>query len=181
LLRLKGYDYTQPGAYFITICSRDRTCLFGEVVDGRMRINDAGQLAVAQWSELSERFPLLEIDAFVLMPNHVHGILMLSETVGAPLVGAPDGGVARDRAATRCAPTIGDIVGAFKSSFTVNYIKGVKENRWPAFEGGVWQRNYYEHIIRDEAELARIRRYIDENPLRWTFDRENPERQVGPS
>jgi putative transposase len=68
------------------------------------------------------------------------------------------------------------VVGAFKSLFTVKYIQGVKENRWPAFDRWVWQRNYYEHVIRDETELGRVRRYIDENPLGWAFDDENPER-----
>jgi putative transposase len=84
------------------------------------------------------------------------------------------GALAEDRAATRAAPTIGRIVGGFKSSFTVAYIQGVRGSRWPAFHRRVWQRNYYEHIIRDEPDLARIRRYIGENPLRWEFDRENP-------
>jgi putative transposase len=82
----------------------------------------------------------------------------------------------RDRATTRIAPTVGDVVGAFKSLFTVEYIQGVKEGRWPRFQGRVWQRNYYEHVIRDETELGRVRRYIDENPLGWAFDDENPER-----
>jgi REP element-mobilizing transposase RayT len=84
---------------------------------------------------------------------------------------------ARDnKAATRAAPTVGNVVGAFKSLFTFEYIQGVKKNRWPAFGRRVWQRNYYEHIIRDESELTRVRRYIDENPLGWAFDDENPQR-----
>ncbi len=171
-LRLKEYDYTQAGAYFITICTQGRACLFGEVVDGSMCWNAAGQLAAIMWTDMSVRFPGIDLDAFVVMPNHVHGIIVLPDRaiVGAPRVGA------RERAATRAAPTVGDVVGAFKSLFTVQYIRGVKENRWQAFDRRVWQRNYYEHIIRDETELARLRRYIDENPLRWEFDRENPRR-----
>ena len=82
---------------------------------------------------------------------------------------------AAGRAATRAALTVGNVVGAFKSLFTVEYIQGVKESQWPRFRSRVWQRNYYEHVIRDEPDLARVRRYIDENPLRWAFDDENPQ------
>ena len=139
------------------------------------------KLAERLWHDMPARFLGLDVDAFVVMPNHIHGILVLSDDVivGAPLVGARD--EADDRAATRAAPTVsqpgatvGDIVGGFKSSFTVEYIRRVRNGRLPAFRRRVWQRNYYEHIIRDEAELARVRRYIEENPLRWEFDRENP-------
>lgn len=168
-LRLDGYDYAQAGAYSITLCTQGRACMFGQVVDGAMRLNDAGELAARLWRDLPARFSGLDVDAFVVMPNHLHGILVLSD-VGAPLVGA----LAKDRAATRAAPTIGRIVGGFKSSFTVAYIRSVRRGRLPAFHRRVWQRNYYEHIIRDEPDLARVRRYIEENPLRWEFDRENP-------
>lgn len=173
-LRLSGYDYAQAGAYFITICTEGRACLFGEVANGTMRLNAAGQLAVTLWNDLTPRFVGTELDAFVVMPNHVHGVIVLPDrtaTVGASLMGAQG-----NKAATRAAPTVGDVVGAFKSLFTVEYIRGVKEYRWPAFDRRVWQRNYYEHIIRDEAELARVRRYIDENPLQWELDKENPQR-----
>ncbi len=174
-LRLNGYDYAQAGAYFITICTEGRALLFGDVANGTMRLNAAGQLAAMLWNNLTPRFVGIELDAFVVMPNHIHGIIVLpyrAATVGAPLVGAPRGG----RADTRAAPTVGDVVGAFKSLFTVKYIRGVKQCRWPSFDRRVWQRNYYEHIIRDDAELARVRRYIDENPLQWELDQENPQR-----
>jgi putative transposase len=170
-LRLNGYNYAQAGAYFITVCIQDRACLFGHVADGAMRSNDAGQLATRLWHDLPARFSGLDVDAFVVMPNHVHGILVLSD-VGAPLVGARVG--VDEKAATRAAPTVGDIVGGFKSSFTVEYIRGVKRGQFPAFNRRIWQRNYYEHIIRDEPDLTRVRRYIEENPLRWDFDQENP-------
>ncbi|WP_299757204.1 transposase [uncultured Chloroflexus sp.] len=186
-IRLKGYDYSQAGAYFITIVTQDRACLFGEVVDGEMRLNDAGRMVWDEWDALPDRFPGLELDAFVVMPNHVHGIIVLtgSATVGAGLVPAPDGDMpapdgvraglvpAPNEATTRVAPTIGDIVGAFKSITTVAYIRGVKQSGWPPFRGRVWQRNYYEHIIRNEESLNRIRQYIADNPLRWAFDRES--------
>ena len=172
-LRLNGYDYAQAGAYFITLCTQKRACLFGQIADGAMRLNDAGEFAARMWNEMPDRLSGLDVDAFVVMPNHIHSILVLSDnaaTVGAPLVGARD----EDRAATRAAPTIGDIVGGFKSSFTVEYIRGVRTGRFPQFYRRIWQRNYYEHIIRDEPELTHVRRYIDENPLRWEFDQENP-------
>jgi REP element-mobilizing transposase RayT len=134
-----------------------------------MCLNAAGELAAMLWNEMPVRFPAIELDAFVIMPNHLHGIIVLPDRaiVGAPLVGARSDG----------STAIGDIVGAYKSIFTVEYIQGVKDCRWPAFDRRVWQRNYYEHVIRDETDLARIRCYIDENPLRWEFDDENPRRE----
>jgi len=178
-IRLKDYDYTQAGAYFVTICTQDRTCLFGEVVDGCMGLNGAGQMLAAMWNGIPARLPGVEIDAFVVMPNHLHGIILLADAVGAPLVGA-HAHAAVNRATTRVAPTdisrLGDVVGAFKSLATVEYVRGVKTTRWPAFRVRLWQRNYYEHIIRNEQSLNRIRQYIDENPLRWAFDDENPQR-----
>jgi putative transposase len=152
-LRLKGYDYAQAGAYFVTICTQDRACLFGDAVDDTICLSAAGQLAATLWNNMQNRFPEVDLDAFVVMPNHIHGIIVLSngaKKVGAPLVGAHS----RERAATRAAPTIGNVVGAFKSLFTVEYIQGVKESRWPRFQGRLWQRNYYEHVIRDEADLG---------------------------
>jgi putative transposase len=168
-IRLKGYDYSQAGAYFITLCTQDRACLFGKVVNGEMRLNDAGRMVLAEWHRLPERFPQVVLDAFVVMPNHVHGILVITDpasTVGATTRVAP----------TRVAPTVGNIIGAFKSRVTVEYIRGVKTSGWPPFRGRLWQRNYYEHIIRNERALNAIRRYILENPLRWHLDRENPAR-----
>jgi putative transposase len=138
-LRLKGYDYAQAGAYFVTVCTQDRTCLFGDVAGDTVCLNAAGQLAATLWSAMPTRFPEIELDAFVVMPNHVHGVIVLpdrAETVGAPLVGAhADDGA--ERAATRAAPTVGNVVGGCKSLFTVEYIQGVKEGRWPRFQGRV--------------------------------------------
>ena len=173
-LRLKGYDYAQAGAYFVTMCTHERACLFGEVADGSMRSNSVGQLAATLWTDMPIRFPGIDLDAFVVMPNHIHGIIVLPEVVGAPLVGARG----QDGAATRAAPTVGNVVGAFKSLFTVEYVRGVKNNQWPRFQLKLWQRNYYEHVIRDGSDLARVRIYIDENPLRWQFDDENPGRMA---
>lgn len=198
-LRLKDYDYARAGAYFVTICAQDRACLFGDIVDGEMRLNDAGRMVVAVWDALPDRFQGIGLDAFVLMPNHIHGIIVL---VGAGLVPARDGAgqigddpirattrvaptaLARrflqvpdgdpTRATTRVAPTVGGVVGALKSITTVLYTRGVNQSGWPAFRGRVWQRNYYEHVIRDETSLHGIREYVLNNPLQWALDRENP-------
>ncbi len=195
-IRLRAYDYTTPGAYFVTVCTQDQAHLFGDVVDGGMRLNDAGRMIIDIWESLSDRFPTIRLDAFVVMPNHVHGIIVIvgaplvgaqaenhdadDHTVGASLVGAQiedhDNADAQTRAATRAAPTLGDIVGAFKSITTVEYIRGVKQHGWSPFHKRLWQRNYYEHIIRNDRALDAIRRYIVQNPVRWHLDRYNAER-----
>ena len=181
-LRLQGYDYAQAGAYFVTLCTQGRECLFGEIMDGKMLLNDAGRMVNEEWHALPQRFPTVELDAFVVMPNHVHGIIVIASSgnnpapVGAGLVPARNGATTRvaPTLGDRVAPTLGDMVGAFKSRVTVKYVHGVKSNGWLSCHGRVWQRNYYEHIIRDEASLHRIREYIVNNPLQWALDRENP-------
>jgi putative transposase len=161
-LRLKEYDYTYAGAYFVTICAQDKACLFGNVVDECMYLNDAGHMLARLWNDIPARFADIETDAFVVMPNHMHGIIVL-----------PD---AANGAATGVVPALGEVVAAFKSASTVDYIRSVKTRAWPAFRRWLWQRNYYEHVIRDEKALDRIHRYIVENPARWAFDDENPEK-----
>ena len=178
-IRLKGYDYSLAGAYFVTISTQDRRCVFGDVVAGVMRLNDAGRTVSTEWDTLPAQFPGIDLDAFVVMPNHIHGIIIFATrvSVGAPLVGAQDVASNRtidNRATTRVAPTLGDVVGAFKSRVTVEYTRGVKTKGWPAFRRCLWQRNCYEHIIRNEASLNHIQQYILDNPARWAFDRENP-------
>ena len=178
--RLKGYHYSRPGAYFLTIATQDRLCLFGDIIDGDMRLKDAGEMALAVWERLPGRFPGIETDAFVVMPNHIHGILVIDEPVGASPVDAPNGGrPTGTRATTRVAPTLGpstlgNVVGAYKSLTTVAYIRGIRTLAWAPFKRRLWQRNYYEHIVRDDESLDRIRQYILDNPAQWAFDRENP-------
>ena len=119
---------------------------------------------VTIWNELSHRFSNIELVEYIIMPNHIHGIISI---VGAPLVGARTTEIdSPKRADTRPAPTtgLGDIVGAFKSITTHKYIRGVKQNGWAPFLGKLWQRNYYEHIIRKENEMVHIREYIMNNP-----------------
>jgi putative transposase len=187
-IRLRGYDYSQAGAYFITICTQSRECLLGEIVDGEIRLNEAGKIVADIWDSLATRFPDIDLDAFVVMPNHIHGIIVLTDWktpyVGAPLVGAP-GSVERrtttTRATTRGAPTsLGMVVGAFKSLTTVEFVRGVKTLGWPPFAGKLWQHNYYEHIIRNTESLNKIREYIATNPARWSEDTENPENPENP-
>lgn len=167
-IRLKGYDYTQAGAYFITICTQNRLCLFGEVVNGEMRLNEAGAMVQSVWDEIPVFYPGVLTDAFVVMPNHIHGIVVL---VGAPPRGCPNQGQAQGPAPTLSLP---DVVHRFKTMTTKRYADGVKRNGWPPFPGRLWQRNYYEHIIRNEESLNRIRQYIADNPARWVQDRDNP-------
>jgi REP element-mobilizing transposase RayT len=173
-IRLKDYDYSQAGAYFVTICTHNRECLFGEIGDGEMGLNEPGIMVISGWEQLNERFTAVRIDAYVVMPNHIHGVIWL---VGAPLVGALDDGIRATtrRATTRVAPTLGDVVGAFKSITTDEYIRGVKMLGWAPFPGRLWQRNYYEHIIRSDKALNAIRAYIQANPCQWQDDPENPQ------
>jgi len=176
--RLKGYDYSQAGAYFITICTQNRLHLFGRVVDGEMILNDAGKMVFDQWMGLSQRFHTIELHECVVMPNHIHGIIEITytTTVGVGLVPTPNGATTeratKDRATTRVAPTttIGDIVGAYKSLTTNAYIDGVQQSGWVRFNKKIWQRNYWEHIIRGEQECACIAQYIIANPLKWDMD-----------
>jgi REP element-mobilizing transposase RayT len=204
-IRLPGCDYSQPGPYFLTICIRGYKCLLGEIVLGQMKQNDAGEMVDRAWNSIPQQFPTVELDEHVVMPNHFHGIIKI---VGTPIVGAgkadkrtvgasPVG--ARDsrtwlrattrvaptdrRTATRAAPTmgtpaLGEIVGAFKSVTTDDYIRGVREQGWPRFSQRLWQRDFYEHIVRNELELERIRDYIRRNPQMWAIDRYNPDRTV---
>lgn len=150
--------------------------MFGAVADADMEPNGAGQAIHDVWLRLPERFPTVGLDAFIVMPNHIHGILTIASDspVGAPLVGAlPQPG---EEVGLKV-PALGTVVGAFKSLTTVRYAQGVKELNWPPFNQRLWQRNYYEHIIRDEAALERIRDYILANPSNWDQDPKTPFRR----
>src|SRR3972149_3059421 len=158
-IRLKEYDYSQPGAYFITICTDNKELYFEQYPQLKQMVN-------RQWHEITSRFDNIQLDEFIIMPNHIHGIIF----VGATLAVAPN-----NRAGARPAPTIGEIIGMFKSLCVHDWLKYIKENRIDIV-GKFWQRNYYEHIIRNEDELQKIREYIQNNPLKWHLDRENPEK-----
>ncbi|MGI0487253.1 transposase [Pantanalinema rosaneae CENA516] len=212
-IRLKGYDYSSPGAYFITICTHQRQCLFGEIVDGEMRLNRLGQIARSQWLKIPHHHTQVELDAWVIMPNHIHGILILNNpgrgaALGQNLEDPTDSsnpnatpnsagnqpksvyprsheGVAFGRkplslptnGLPNAAPlpprlgagTVGAIVLNFKSVTTrsLNRIQRSPGN-------SIWQRNYYEHIVRSEESLQQIRQYIQNNPLSWQQEQLHP-------
>lgn len=133
-IRLKDYDYAQAGAYFVTVCTQDRIFLFGDVRDECMCRNAAGQMVVTVWDSISVRFPEIALDAFVVMPNHVHGIIVLPDSAEAPLVAAqPSERGATCKSATTSRPRLGEIVGTFKSLVTVEYVHGVKASGWQPF------------------------------------------------
>lgn len=166
-IRLKQYDYTQPGAYFVTICTHDRAHLFGRVVDQTVALSSWGQMADWQWRNLPQHFEQVRVDVHVVMPNHLHGIIWIGddpvETIYSPPP-APQTGVTSG--------SLGAIVGTFKS-LTARRINQMRQT--PGIP--VWQRNYFEHIIRTEHALHAIRRYIHENPQRCSMDRYHPEPQ----
>ena len=177
-LRLKGYDYTQVGAYFVTIATQQRLCLFGEIVDKEMRLNEAGKMVCRVWETLPQRFSAIEMGMFVVMPNHLHGIIVINQPAE------------QKRATTRVTPTramdgeadvptanqftLGDIIGAYKSLTTVEYVRGVKTMDWTPFHERLWHRNYYEHVVRHDESLRDLQQYILDNPAQWAFDKENP-------
>jgi putative transposase len=178
-IRLRDYDYSQIGAYFVTICAHNGECLFGDIVSGEMLTNAAGQVVQATWEMLPSHYSGVTSDAFV--KNHIHGIIVIDwvpnySGVGAQFIAPPSrtgaSGGAMNRAPTPDrAPTLGDIIRGFKARTTHCLHRNLGVVR-------VWQRNYYEHVIRDHASLSRIREYITNNPLRWAFDRENPVHHV---
>ncbi len=173
-IRLHGYDYAKTGAYFVTICIRNQACLMGKIADGEMVLNRAGQMAESVWVELPARFSNIQMDEFTIMPNHFHGIVIIQrrgESCIRPRSGTGDH---QDRPYGTLPESISRIVQAFKSISTGEYIRGVKSHDWSPFPGKLWQRNYYDHIVRDDDELAKIREYIKNNPLKWEFDKENP-------
>jgi putative transposase len=170
-IRLRGYDYSSPSAYFITICTHQKEFLLGRVLNGQMYRNTYGEIAEEEWFRSAAIRKEIQLDAWMVMPNHVHGIVMINPVVGA------HGNVGAHRHVPLQVParrprSLATFVGGFKGAVNrrINEMR-----RTPG--APVWQDNYYEHVVRNEDELARIREYIMTNPLRWMYDRENPERQ----
>jgi putative transposase len=216
-IRLPGYDYQTAGAYFVTLCTQNRQCLFGEIAGGEMVLNDAGRMVQRVWNELPLFYPSVDIDAFQIMPNHVHGIIILvgeHAGVGQPQGVAPTKGPSPENknwkhhshvgAGPRACPGPGqprgpaptmdtvirerihnnkqgvmlslpDVVHRFKTMTTKKYTEGVKQSGWPSFPGKLWQRSYYERVVRDLDEMLQIQQYILDNTQKWEFDRENPQ------
>jgi putative transposase len=177
-IRLPGYDYRQPGAYFVTICTRERECLFGDVVGGKMGLNDAGTIVLNCWKAIPRHFGGVCLDAFVVMPNHVHGIIVLLDVrrtsdAARSHVAAPrpveNGGIDLSMPDGTVPGSLGAIIQNFKAVSTrkVSASRGV-----PGVP--IWQRNYYERILRDEDEMQRIQDYIEINPVFWEEDEHNP-------
>ena len=169
--RLSGYDYTQPGAYFVTICTHARVTLFGEIICDAMRLNEYGHIAQACWQAIPGHFPLSKLDAFAVMPNHIHAILWITDHgQGAtgdalPLSDFPKGTTPN---------SLGAMIQNYKSVTTrkINHVR-----QMPATP--LWQHDYYDRIIRNEYALRHIRDYIVSNPLAWALDEENPQRGRG--
>ena len=176
-IRLQGYDYSQPGLYYITICTQNKACFFGKINNGKMVLNGAGTMIKTIWSEIPVHYHGFDIHEFVVMPNHVHGIIQIisnpapvgtgpracPDNDGHPIKGHPQG----------VAPTMTlfDIMQRFKSFTTNQYIEGVKQNNWHPFNKKLWQRNYYEHVIRNEKAYDKICEYIATNPQQWQNDK----------
>lgn len=152
-VRLPGFDYSSANWYYVTICVHERERFFGKIFDGRMISSPAGRMIELEWLKLRIRYLNIRLDKFVVMPNHFHGIIQLI------------------RAGTRPAPTLGTIIGNYKSITTHEYIDGIRKYTWPSFKNKLWQRNYYEHVIRDEQDFDHVKKYIIENPINWTKDK----------
>jgi len=171
-IRLKGYDYSQAGAYFVTICEANRECIFGEIVDGEVHPNQFGEIVLKWWNELPTYYAPVDLDEFVVMPNHVHGIIVIMDDVtGEPRPNNSDdvgAGLSRPSAPPE-KRTLGQLVGYFKFQITteINQIRDTGNVK-------VLQRDYYEHIIRNEREWNAIAKYIRDNPANWGADLDNP-------
>ena len=175
-IRLQGYDYSQAGASYVTIVTYQRDCLFGEIENEIMLLNGFGKIADECWCAIPDHFPFVEFGAHVIMPNHAHGIIVIRDDESAS-----NGVVVQHVGATQCvAPTptitrpkgpkpksLGAIIGSFKSAVSYRIHKELNAT-------GIWQRNYYEHIIRDEKDLQNKIDYIEANPSLWDEDENNP-------
>ena len=178
-IRLKDFDYASPGAYFVTIATHDRLNLFGRLIEGDVSLNEFGQIARDQWFLLPTRFNNIELDAFVVMPDHIHGIIFIFDestawsgvnrsqtdkvSLGIGQLHYQEGAGNRQGQPLPKRRTIGEIIGAYKSLVAkecLNIFKARNE-----VMGKLWQRNYYEHVIRDEEELNQTRLYIEGNPM----------------
>lgn len=201
-IRLKGYDYSQSGLYFITICTQNRQCLLGEISEGKMILNNAGKMVENCWYEIPAHFPNIKLHHMVVMPNHFHGII---EIVGAnkyspheysprkmannhsPHNHLPDNGVKNtppddgaknvspDKGANNNSPQQSGTIGSVVRGFKIGVSKWFRKNYPHQYPVGqpVWQRNYYEHIIRNANEYQRIAQYIINNPQKWENDKLN--------
>jgi putative transposase len=156
--RLQGYDYSRAGAYFVTVCTHRRACVLGEIRDGRMVLNGMGELVTSEWQRTAVLRPNIVLDEFVVMPNHVHGIILIDY----PWLG--------ERRPQDAKQSLERIMAGFKGACT-HQLRDLRGSDWQG-----WQKSYHDEIIRDEQHLLRVRQYIADNPAQWALDRENPER-----
>ena len=159
-VRIPGYDYSQDGGYFVTICEKDRFSLFGEIINNQIKLNAIGKHVQYWWYQISQRYPNVELDEYIIMPNHMHGIIIIKN------YGNCRGEVTSPLQFSQQCPSLGKIMAYFKYQSTkhVNQLRNTPGHK-------LWQRNYWEHIVRNEMELNRIRNYIQNNPVKWKNDR----------
>ncbi len=167
---MKGYDYAQAGAYFVTICTQGREGLFGEIGNGEMKLNGYGEVVKSEWLKTPNIRPNVTLDEWIIMPNHIHGIIAIDDGRGTlpRAQGTQQRAPTVERFGKPVSNSVPTIVRMFKS-VTTKKINEIRELPYTP----VWQRNYYEHVIRDEEALNKIREYIVHNPARWEYDMEN--------
>ncbi|MCK4662244.1 MAG: transposase [Bacteroidales bacterium] len=175
-IRLKGYDYSKAGLYFITICVQNQECLYGHMGKDKMILNNAGRMVEKWYYELENKYPDKKCHEMVVMPNHFHCIIENVEMDANPTDVNPIRGRSQYGPNNqKYNATIGDAMDWFKTMTTNEYIRSVKKYNWKRFEKKLWQRNYWEHIIRNDTEYNYITNYIIENPQKWIDDKLNPE------
>ena len=166
LLRLKNYDYGSPGFYYVTVCTQNRNNLFSNIDNESVQLTKIGHMIEAFIQKLPVKFPYIQLNIYTIMPNHLHLII---EIVGTNLRVGPISGQTH-----RSAPTLPSMIQWFKTMTTNAYINEVKKNSWPPFEERLWQRNYYERIIRSHEELQKTREYIQSNHLKHIEEKRYP-------
>lgn len=178
-IRLEGYDYAQDGWYFVTICTKDKECLFGDIINEKMVLNDLGKMAEKYWQEIPVHFPFVNLDEFIIMPNHVHGIIAIDH--GDDFITEGDLSTRRDVAVQRLYrgdnPQMSKISPKSGSLSTIirSYKSIVTRESKKIMNNFAWQSRFYDHIIRNEKSLNKIRQYIIDNPVKWEMDRNNKE------
>ena len=167
-IRLKEYDYSQAGAYFVTICAKNQKPIFGNILSDKMELSDIGKIINRFWIEIPSHFSNVHLDEYIIMPNYLHGIIMTDINCRGGVT--PPQIEGRETLPLQQKRTLGQVIGYFKYRST-KYINEI--HRLPG--RAIWQRNYYEHVIRNEDDLKQVREYILYNPLKWEMDEENPE------
>ncbi len=189
--RLRQYDYSKAGYYFVTLCIQKRVCLLGNVVNDQMVLNHAGTMIKNSWQQIPGYRDGIEMDACQIMPNHLHGIIILTGSTpranvkaSDPQTGYRDGSLCPSGSGAVIsgrpqmvspAMSLSDIIGRFKSLTANQYIGGVKHHQWLPFDKKLWQQSFHDHVIRNDQDLSRVREYIRNNPLKWALDEDNPD------